>query len=384
MLLGTVTITRQDDGSSSIYSFTLLNFFTMQTIAFSVGVDISNLMFDATIERLHADRSTLILGRRKFKNNKTGFKLFVKWVNRKTNQKELVHIGMEATGRYYENLAYFLLAQQYRVSVILPNKIKHFAYSRNQYSKTDKLDASLIASYVSREVPKPWQPLSPLMRQLRELSRERQALVAMRTQSKNRLTALEGGHKPLRDTIKRLRKQILFFNRQIEQIEVEMDALRKDDEQLSRSFNLLTSIPFIASITAYTILSETDGFVLFESREQLIKYAGLDIIEKQSGTSVRGKSQISKRGNAHLRSAPYPGLGTVATANNVFGETYRTAIGKGAEKKQARTAALRQLLKVAFGVHKSGKPYCEAVHRNRIPKRVGELEGSPTVTALVA
>ncbi|MEM6878341.1 MAG: transposase, partial [Bacteroidota bacterium] len=238
----------------------------MQVICFSIGVDISKDFFHAVIMRVYANRKGEAVASRKFKNSLTGFKAFVKWIDRKTTDARLVHIGMEATGRYHEGLAYYMLEHPYRQSVVLPNKIKSFSRSLNEYSKNDALDASLIARYVAMHVPSPWQPLSPLMRQLRELSRERQSLVNMRTMAKNRSHALNSGHRPLRDTVKRLRKQIQFYDGQISQIEKEMDALSQQDEALLRSHDLLVSVPYIGSVTAYTILAETDGFVLFENR----------------------------------------------------------------------------------------------------------------------
>lgn len=355
----------------------------MQLIAYSVGADVSEGTLDASLENVYANRSTKITASRNFKNTKTGFKQFVKWIARKAPQKELVHISMEATGRYHESLAYFLFEAGYRISIVLPNKIKNFARSLNEYSKNDPLDAKLIAAYTSMHVPRVWQPASPSMRQLRELSREREQLIKMRTRSKNRLAALKTAHKPLKDTILRLKKQVTFFDRQVTQTESEMDQLRNEDEVLDRSIELLTSIPYVGNITAYTIMAETDGFALFENRNQLIKYAGLDIIEKQSGSSVRGKGRISKRGNARLRSAPYPGLGSVSRGSGIFSKTYNAALERGLEKKQARTAVVRQILRVAFGVFNSGEFYSEDIHRSRSLKGVGELEGSPTVTDLI-
>ncbi|WP_273444860.1 IS110 family transposase [Neolewinella agarilytica] len=353
-------------------------------IAYCVGVDISSESFDACLQKVYDNRTLEMVATKQFKNTLTGSKAFAEWLSTKGALKELVHVGMEATGRYYEPLAYFLFEQGYTLSVILANKIKYFARSLNEFSKTDAIDAKIIASYVSRHVPIAWAPMSPLMRQLRELSRDREALTKTCTMSKNRLKALRAGHKPLKVTIKRLEKQVRFLQKQIKEIELEMDLLREQDKTLGERYELLVSIPYIGKITAYVIMAETDCFHLFENRNQLIKYAGLDIIQNQSGTSVNGTSRISKRGNAHLRSAPYPGLGSISRGKSVFAKTYTKAIEKGMEKKQARTAVIRQLLRVAFGVVKSGQPYQAEIHRSRTTKKIGELEGSPTVTGLAS
>lgn len=352
----------------------------MQLIAYSIGADIACETFEAVIQKVYANRTSEIVTKRSFNNTRGGHTQFVKWVGKNAPDRSLVHVVMEATGRYYEDLAYVLFNAQYRLSVVLPNKIKNFARSLNEFSKNDPLDARIIATYGAMYNPPAWQPMSPMMRELRELSRERQSLKGILTQAKNRLHALTSSKCPCRDTVKRLKEQIKFFTRQIDQIEGEMDQLRDGDEALRINHALLCSIPFVGSVTAYTLLAETDGFALFENREQLIKYAGLDIIENQSGSSVRGKTRISGRGNARIRSAPYTGLAAVGNHDSVFGETYRRAIDKGMAKKQARTATVRQVLKVAFGVVKSGQPYCEDTHRNRAGQKVIEVQNSATVT----
>jgi len=345
----------------------------MKTLSYSVGVDVAKDSFVVYIERLFDDRSTKRVNRRKFNNTESGLKDLVKWLRKNCPQMELVHVTMEATGRYHERLAYTMLDHQIRTSIILPNRIKNFARSLNEYSKTDPIDARIIAAYTTMHNPAAWTPANTSMRQLRELSRERQDLIKTRTQAKNRISALTSGYSPPPRTLTRLRTQLRLLDRQLLAIEADMDTLKVKDIQLSKSFELLTSIPHIASVTAYTLIAETNGFNLFDNRNQLIKYAGLDIVEKQSGSSLNSKSKISKRGNRHLRSAPYPGAMSVKRSQSVFQETYWRAINNGKEKKQAHTAVVRQLLQVAYGVHKSGEPYDENIHRQRATKGVGEL-----------
>lgn len=356
----------------------------METLSYSVGVDVAKDNFVAYIERLFADRSTKKVNRRKFTNSDKGIKTFIKWLLQNCSDKQLIHVAMEATGRFHELLAYGLIDGQLRTSIVLPNRIKNFARSLNEYSKTDPIDARIIASYASKHNPKAWTPPNKSMRQLRELSRERQDLIKVRTQAKNRRSALNSGYNPPRKTLTRLKRQINLYDRQVAEISADMERLREQDDQLDRSVELLTSIPHIGTVTAYTLIAETNAFDLFENRSQLIKYAGLDIVERQSGTSIKGKGKISKRGNSHLRSAAYPGAMAVKRSSSVFQETYQRAIQNGKEKKQAHTAVVRQLLHVAYGVHKSGLPYDESVHRLRTSIRVGELEGSPTVASVVA
>lgn len=83
---------------------------------------------------------------------------------------------VEATGVYYEELAYFLADNQQLLSVLLPNKVKHFARSTELKSKTDQLNARLLCRLGLKRTLPAWQPPTPALRQLRALARERQAL----------------------------------------------------------------------------------------------------------------------------------------------------------------------------------------------------------------
>ena len=179
----------------------------MNMIKQSVGVDISKDDFIVYAELLFVDQTTKKLGGRKFANTPKGVKKFVEWLGKKSVTDVPLQVVMEATGRYHEVLAYYLYENHYRVCVALPNRIKYFAHSLHQFSKTDPIDARMIACYGSSRLLDTWQPSSPGMRRLRELTRERQDLIKMRTQAINRLGAMRVAAKPMASVIERLEAQ---------------------------------------------------------------------------------------------------------------------------------------------------------------------------------
>jgi transposase len=356
----------------------------MQIIALNAGVDISKDNFDVYLEYAFADRSVKKAGQRRFKTTAKQIDQFIAWVYKRNKHQAKVHFTMEATGRYHEQLAYALYEKGFTVSIVLPNRIKNFARSLNQYSKTDTIDAKVIAAYTNLHQPNPWQPANASMRQLKEYTRERQRLTKSKTMASNRLHAIKKSRYPPAKTVDRLTQQITFYEGQVEAIEEDIAQLRQQDEKLDADVKLLCSIPHVGWITACVILAETGGFMLFENRSQLIKYAGLDIVERKSGSSINGKSRISKKGNSHLRSAPYMGAIGAAGKETVFSHTYHRHLEKHGVPGKAVTAALRQIIKVAYGVHKSRQPYDEKIHLQRVKIEVGELKSPPTVTHSVA
>lgn len=355
----------------------------MEILNQSIGVDISKSELVAYFELMYKDQSTKKVGQRKFDNTPSGIKKFVQWIVKKSVDGILLQVVMEATGRYHESLAYHLVDAHYRVCIVLPNRIKHFARSLNQFSKTDSIDAAVIARYGSCQVLEAWQPASPLMRRLRELTRERQDIIKMRTQVTNRRFAMRVSARPQTDILERLGLQLEFFNAQIAQIETQIAELKRKDSVLSEQINRLVSIPHIGLVTASIILAETGGFQLFENRNQLIKYAGLDIVERQSGSSIRGKSKISKRGNSHLRGALYMSALGAISKPGVFQDTYQRCLERHGNGNKALMAVQRKLLLVAFGLHQSQQMYDSEIHYLRCQNEVGGPKSPPTVARLV-
>ena len=114
-------------------------------IKYSVGNDISKEKFDCCISLIDNQQRVSIIATRSFSNNLTGFKLFEEWVSQKCKHDIPIVFLMEATGVYYEKLAWFLNKAKKMVSVILPSKAKKYLQSLGYKSKNDKIDAKGLA-----------------------------------------------------------------------------------------------------------------------------------------------------------------------------------------------------------------------------------------------
>jgi transposase len=283
---------------------------------------------------------------------------------------------MEATGVYHEALAYFLHENGYRVAIELPNKIKAFAKSLNQQSKTDQVDAEVIARLAIERELRAWVPPTRTMRQLKSLTRQVQAITEARTVAKNQLHAAQHGAYPLKNVLKRYQQIIALYDKQIATIEREIERLRTKDQPLNELLELLVSIPGVGVKTAAIITAETGGFQLFETRNQLIKYAGMDIKEKQSGTSIRGKSKMSKVGNARIRRALHMPSLQYVNDEGIFGQLYQRVLDRTGIKLKALVAVQRKLLIVMYAIIKNRMPYDPELHKQRAQNRVGEPESA--------
>ncbi|WJK47560.1 IS110 family transposase [Chitinophagaceae bacterium DXS] len=133
--------------------------------------------------------------------------------------------------------------------------------------------------------------------------------------------------------------------------------LVKKDQEVSEAVALLSSIKGIGELTAVTVLAETNGFDLIRNSKQLASYAGYDVKEKESGTSVKGKPKISKRGNKHLRKAMH--LPTFSVINNDprYKAIYARLISKHGIKMKAAIAVQRKLLELLYTLFKTKNKY---------------------------
>jgi transposase len=344
----------------------------------SVGIDVGKDEFYARILRQAKDEPGFHKhrGNRKFPNTAAGFRHFQLWLGKYVDHNVTLTIAMEATGVYHEALAYFLHENGYRVAIELPTKIKAFAKSLNQQSKTDLVDAEVIAQLAIERELRAWVPPTRSMRQLKSLTRQAQAITEARTVAKNQLHAATHSAYALKTILKRYQQIIALYDKQIETIEREIQRLRTQDRSLDELLELLVSIPGVGLKTAAVITAETGGFQLFEARNQLVKYAGMDIKEKQSGTSIRGKSKMSKVGNARIRRALHMPSLQYINDDGVFGKLYQRVLARTGIKLKALVAVQRKLLIVMYAVIKNRMPYDPELHQKRALNRVGEPESA--------
>jgi transposase len=357
-----------------------------------VGIDISKASFTACVCRRLLTGEVLTSPVESFENSKHGFNQFVKWSRKIIKPSVEVLFLMEATGIYYEGIAYHLHKLNLPVSVILPNKVKHYAKSLNIKTKTDIVDARVIGQMgAERQIPY-WQPPPAILKQLRDLTRLYADLKQQRTVYLNRLESGNAAEAILPFVIKSNRAILKELEKQIDQCEKEIERLLFTEEWLAEKVKNLLTIKGVGLITLAIIIAETQGFALVKSRKQLASYAGYDIVQRESGTSIKGKTRISKKGNSRIRAALYfPSL--VASRHNLdFKEDYQRINNRKVSKMVGVTALQRKILLLIFTLWRNNEVYREKEdrasgnqetklllgHRNDALKKVGNPKELPT------
>ncbi|MEM6768953.1 MAG: IS110 family transposase [Bacteroidota bacterium] len=331
--------------------------FIMRLFRQLIGIDVSAKKLAVYFLRQYDDLSTKCAGSKSFDNTESGLVKLFAWLDKRTNSALPVQCVMEATGVYHERAAYGLHDAERPVCIVLPNRIKAYAHSLNNYSKTDDIDAEMIACFAAANKLKNWAPPSPHMRRLRTLTRERQQIINERTEVKCQRAAYQASAHPPARTLRRIEVRINFLDRQVAQIEKELKELCAADEVLSRGLKVLKSMPGVQLVTACVLMAETDCFALFSNRNQLIKYAGLDVVDKQSGTSVKGRSKVSKRGNSHLRAALFMPAKTVSKKTGAMRPLFEKQFAKYDNYNKALMPIQRKLLLLAYALFKTDTLY---------------------------
>ena len=322
-----------------------------------VGIDVAQKELVVSLGRMHHDLTIEIYAFKTFANRQGGFKALVAWAGRHTDRAIELRYVMEATGVYHEGLAYFLDDEGLRVSIVLPNRISNYFRTLEVKTITDKTACEAIGRFGLERKLQPWHRPKETYKRLRQLARERSQIVDQRTVAKNQLHAEKSEGEPSASSIARLSKLILFLDKQEREVRKEITQLIKGDVEVEKAVALITSIPGVGELTAAAVLSETGGFELIRSKKQLTSYAGLDVREKQSGTSVKGKPRISKRGNKHLRRAMHlPALSAIKHDQR-FKAFYIRLVQRHGIKMKAAVAVQRKLLEMTYTIFKTGVAY---------------------------
>jgi len=283
-------------------------------------------------------------------NSVSGIKQLSTWIrNRKA---EHVHACLESTGGWSEAVALVLHEAGYVVSIVNPSRIKAFAQSEMLRTKTDAVDAALIARFCRLHKPDAWVPPTPEAQALQSLVRRYQSLLEMRTEEQNRL----GGPMLTPSVRTLLEANIEHLTNELGRIDREINQLFESHPPLRKQRDLLTSIPGIGETTAARILGEMPNIAEFRDVKAVAAFAGLSPRHYQSG-SIRRSSSLAKTGNGKLRSSLYFPAISALRFNPIIKNLGKRLGERGKAKMSIIAAAMRKLLILAYGVLKSGQPF---------------------------
>jgi len=266
-------------------------------------------------------------------------------------------IVLEATGIYHLDLALALHEAGLPVCVINPRSFRHFAEITLRGSKTDPLDAALLAEYAERMTPRRWTPPPPIYRELRDLGRHINRLMHARTQAKNQLHALTAHQGTSQLLIDDAEEGITQLDQRIERLQQAAQARIQQAPELTQQQTDLCAAKGIAAASSFALLAELCTLPKDLKANQVVRHAGLDVRLNESGSSVHRPGRLAKTGNAYLRSALYmPAM--VAVVHDPYAKAfYNALVARGKKKIQALCAVMRKYLTGIWACMQSGQPF---------------------------
>ena len=310
-----------------------------------IGIDVSKDSFVAAYPK-KSGYST-----KTFPNTTSGVRQFI------TSLPEDSHCVMEATGNYSMLLLYLLQQANIIVSMENPQKIKYFARAMLSTTKTDEIDAKLIALYGEKMEPAPFKIPSEsiiLLKQKRTVLRQLKKQLTAMINLQHSLSVL-----PKQDPTAKVATEqtIKFLRKQISKMEEEITNI--SNKEFKRQMELLTSIKGIGENIASALIMATGGFTYFSSAKQISRFLGLCPTYQQSGTSVNIKGHINRNGDTHLRSMMYVVAFSSIRSNTACRETYERLRSNGKSGRVAIIAVANKLIRQAFAVVTNNRPYID-------------------------
>ena len=264
-----------------------------------------------------------------------------------------VRVCMEATNAYHLPAAIALAqADGINVMVVNPRAAHNFAQAMLARSKTDRVDARMLALFAERMPFEPWQAPDEELLALREITRRIHDLTKQLTAEKNRLAT---AHDPF--VRKDIQALIRVLEGRIRRMEQEAMNRIRANPKLHQDYKLLLTIPGVGTRSALLLLPEVKLLSEDMTAKQWAAHAGLDPRIHTSGTSIHKRPGISKAGNAHLRRALFmPALVMLRTFQPAQ-EFKRALQQRGAAPIKAVVALMRRLLIAIRAMLKHNQPF---------------------------
>ena len=321
-----------------------------------IGIDISKKTLDVVIyasSKKHSDSENY----KQLTNDKAGHAGLLSWFKQRRISRNEVVIGLEHTGIYSFDLRLYLEAHKVDYCAFNPLHLKRsLGLVRG---KNDKVDAERIAyfTYLHREELTYSRLSGSTILRLQELSVERKRFVTQQAGYKALLT--DNDKHPQTTTLRRAKNMVEALEEEIKSVEEEMRALIEQDPSIAKNYQLLTGIKGIGSINAISTIIHTNNFEAFETARQYACYLGIAPFDNSSGTSVKGKTQVSHIGAKLLKAD----LSQAAKSAIVWDKELREYYERKIKEKKAFGVALNavkfKLVCRMFAVVRRGTPFVE-------------------------
>ena len=383
-----------------------------------VGIDVAKDKHDCFA--MNSDGEILI-EKLTITNNLDGFETLYNSLMNFSNSLDNIKVGLEATGHYSNNILNFLTEKGFNIYLINPLQTNLYVKGQSlRKTKTDKLDAHVIATMLVSDNLKPYIPVSYHISELKSLTRHRFRLVKENSKFKTSLVRLvdivfpelpkivssvaqksclallyelpsakdiaecnlthlthllaDNSNKKFdRDKAIQIRdlarisiglnsNSVSFELKQtisiIQFIQEQLDDVEKRIKQILKEINSpILTIPGISFKTAGSILAEIGDIARFDSPAKLLAFAGLDPSMYQSGKFFSTHSVMVKRGSKYLRFALMTAARMVCLNDATFNAFKDRKMAEGKHYMVTMGHIAKKLVRVIYYLLKTNSVY---------------------------
>lgn len=327
----------------------------MENFNWYLGVDVSKKTLDITLLQ-----GTKKIDYRQIENTTQAINLYLKVLKQEfsCNLKECL-LCMEHTG-IYNNL---LLQAGYKkdLPIWLESAMQIKQPTGVSRIKNDKVDSEKIAIYAYRFKDKArlWSPSSSTVNLLNQLSKQREKLLKVKHQltvghGENRLFMDKSLSKMMAEIVKKPIEEIM---KTIKLIDSKIKAAIQSDEQTQSMVDIITSVPGVGIVTAVKIVVTTNEFKNINDPRKYACYGGIAPFERSSGTSIRGKTQVSKKANLSVKTILSMCASSSIVHNYEMKQFYERKIAEGKNKRSVLNAVRNKIIHRVFACVNQNRPY---------------------------
>jgi transposase len=257
-------------------------------------------------------------------------------------------IVVEATGGYQRGVVEALFQAGLAVAVVNPARVRQFARACGLLSKTDKLDAQVLAEFGRRVQPRRYEGKSEAEKQLSALLVRRRQLEEMLKAEQNRLRTISPS---LRGSVERI---IAILKEEKKRLDEQIHELMKEQKAWQEQTKILGSAPGVGPVTTATLLAELPELGKMD-RKKIAALVGVAPMNYDSGRK-RGYRK-TKGGRGDVRSVLYMSTLVATRYNPLIQSQYQQLLKRGKLKKVALTACMRKFLTILNAMMRDQQPF---------------------------
>jgi transposase len=319
-----------------------------------LGIDVSKETFNTALtlngRDFHEDQ---------LQNKPSSISAFFRDLKKQLSSFTTLVVCLEHTGIYCQPLLNFLSKNQIRVCVEPGLQIKQSQGMTR--GKNDDVDAKRIASYAfkNRDNLTLWKPQRGSLQKLKALLTLRERLIKVKNQLEVPINEGHGFIDPIvsKQIARQCSKSIKSLKDDIKKTDESISKLVREDEHLNKQYNLVTSVPGVGKITALNVILSTNEFTRIQDAKKFACYAGVAPFEHSSGTSIRGRTRVSKMANMAIKRLLHLAAMSAITCSEELKSYYQRKVQNGKNKMSALNAVRNKLISRIFACIKNDRMY---------------------------